>query len=152
MASLASAILPMLGRYLGAADHGQTRRLQRYHVWLNLTAAIAFSAVAVLGSSLILALYGPSFRGQNLLFALFLVPLVPTAYVTARQQELVAGGRMWLQLALFVPFAVIAIGGTLWFADALTGAVLGYIQLAAWVVTAGLVALVPAPGAERATD
>ena len=54
---------------------------------------------------------------------------------------------MWLNLALFGPFAVIAIGGTLWFADTLTGATLGYIQLAAWVVTAALIALfVPAPG------
>ena len=54
---------------------------------------------------------------------------------------------MWLNLALFAPFAAIAIGGTLWFADTLTGAMLGYIQLAAWMVTAALVALfVPAPG------
>jgi len=151
MASLASAILPMLGRYLGASEHEQTRRLQRYHVWLNLTVALGFSVIAVLGSSLILALYGPSFRGQNFLFALFLIPLVPTAYVTARQQELVADGRMWQQLALFIPFAAITVGGTLWFADVLTGAILGYIQLGAWVVTAALIALlVPPPGGDPA--
>lgn len=147
MASLASAIVPMLGRYLGEDDHAQTRRLQRYHIWLNLTVALAFSGVAILGSSLILALYGPAFRGQNFLFGLFLIALVPTAYVTARQQELVASGRMWLQLGLFVPFALIAVGGTLWFAETLTGALLGYIQLGAWVVTAALIALfVPPPG------
>lgn len=147
MASLASAIVPMLGRYLGEDDHAQTRRLQRYHIWLNLSVALAFSAIAILGSNLILALYGPAFRGRNFLFGLFLIALVPTAYVTARQQELVASGRMWLQLILFVPFALIAIGGTLWLADTLTGTMLGYIQLVAWVVTAALVALfVPAPG------
>ena len=147
MASLASAIVPMLGRYLGDEDHAQTRRLQRYHIWLNLAVALAFSGVAILGSSLILALYGPAFRGQNFLFGLFLIALVPTAYVTARQQELVASGRMWLQLGLFVPFALIAVGGTLSFAQTLTGALLGYIQLAAWVVTAALIAVfVPPPG------
>jgi hypothetical protein len=147
MASLASAIVPMLGRYLGDDNQAQTRALQRYHIWLNLGVALGFSAVAILASSLILALYGPAFHGQNFLFGLFLITLVPTAYVTARQQELVASGRMWLNLVLFGPFAVIAIGGTLWLADTLTGATLGYIQLAAWVVTAALVALfVPAPG------
>ncbi|MDB5679119.1 oligosaccharide flippase family protein [Sphingomonas bacterium] len=151
MASLASAIVPMLGRYLGDDDHAQTRRLQRYHIWLNLVVALAFSIVAILGSSLILALYGPAFRGQSFLFGLFLIALVPTAYVTARQQELVASGRMWLQLGLFVPFALIAVGGTLWFAQTLTGALLGYIQLTAWVVTAALIAVfVPPPGDTRA--
>jgi O-antigen/teichoic acid export membrane protein len=148
MASLASAILPMLGRYLGEDNHDQTSRLQRYHILINVGAALAFSIAAILCSSLILALYGPAFHGQNFLFALFLIALVPTAYVTARQQELVATGRMWMQLVLFAPFALIAIGGTLWYADRLTGATLGYIQLAAWVITAVLVALlVKAPGA-----
>ncbi|WP_293988394.1 oligosaccharide flippase family protein [Sphingomonas sp.] len=151
MASLASAIVPMLGRYLGDDDHAQTRRLQRYHIWLNLAVALAFSGVAILASSLILALYGPAFRGQNFLFGLFLIALVPTAYVTARQQELVASGRMWLQLLLFVPFALIAIGGTFWYAETLTGAILGYIQLAAWMVTAALIAVFVPPPGETAT-
>ncbi len=148
MASLSSAIVPMLGRYLGADDHAQSARLQRYHILLNVGTALVFSVVAIGASSLILGLYGHDFRGQNFLFSLFLLALVPTAYVTARQQELVAGGRMWMQLVLFVPFAAIAIGGTWWYSDRLSGALLGFIQLTAWMVTAALVALfVKPPGA-----
>jgi len=153
MASLSSAILPMLGRYLGADDHAQTRRLQRYHIAINVGAALAFSAVVILASSLILALYGPSFRDSNYLFGLFLIALVPTAYVTARQQELIASGRMWFQLLLFVPFAAIAVFGTLWYAKSLTGEALGYIQLSAWVITAILYAIaVPPPGQGAPTE
>lgn len=153
MASMSSAILPMLGRFHGQEDYQESRRLQRYHIAINVGTAMAFSLLVLAGSSLILALYGPSFRGENYLFGLFLIALVPTAYVTARQQELVASGRMWTQLLLFVPFALIAIGGTLWYGDALTGATLGYIQLAAWVITAVLVAiLVRAPGAGSAKE
>lgn len=145
MASLSSAILPMLGRYLGTADHAQTNRLQRYHIVLNTGTALAFSVVAILCSGWILAAYGSAFRGQQFLFSLFLVALVPTAYVTARQQELVAGGRMWMQFLLFVPFAAITIFGTLWYADRVRGDILGYIQLSAWVVTALLYALLVRP-------
>jgi len=145
MASLSSAILPMLGRYLGTEDHAQTNRLQRYHILLNTGTALAFSVIAVLGSGWILAAYGPAFRGQQFLFSLFLVALVPTAYVTARQQELVASGRMWMQLLLSIPFAAITIFGTLWLADGLRGDILGYIQLSAWVVTALLYALLVRP-------
>src|SRR3569623_1364293 len=150
--SLPSGLLSVVtGLSVWTGNYVLTRRLQRYHGWLNLTVARGVSVIAVLGSSLILALYGPSFRGQNFLFALFLIPLVPTAYVTARQQELVADGRMWQQLAIFIPFAAITGGGTLWFADVLTGAILGYIQLGAWVVTAALIALlVPPPGGDPA--
>jgi len=145
MASLSSAILPMLGRYLETADHAQTNRLQRYHILLNTGTALVFSVIAVLSSGLILAAYGPEFRSQQFLFSLFLVALVPTAYVTARQQELVASGRLWMQLLLSVPFAAIAIVGTLWFGDRLRADILGYIQLSAWVVTALLYALLVRP-------
>ena len=152
-ASLASAIVPMLGRYLGANEHGQSARLQRYHILLNVGTALVFSVAAIAGSRLILSLYGHDFRGQSFLFSLFLVALVPTAYVTARQQELVASGRMWMQLVLFVPFAAIAIGGTWWYSDRLSGALLGYIQLTAWMVTAVLIALfVKPPGAGAAAQ
>jgi Na+-driven multidrug efflux pump len=145
MASLSSAILPMLGRYLGTANHAQTNRLQRYHILLNTGTALAFSAVAILCSGWILAAYGPAFRSQQLLFSLFLVALVPTAYVTARQQELVASGRMWMQFLLSIPFAAITIFGTLWYAEGLRGDILGYIQLGAWMVTALLYALLVRP-------
>ena len=151
MASLSSAILPMLGRFIGDDDHGETRRLQRYHIAINLGAALAFSAIAIAASSVILGWYGPGFQGENFLFGLFLIALVPTAYVTARQQELVAGGRMWFQLLLFAPFAAITVGGTLWYSKSLTGPVLGYIQLSAWVITASLYAIaVRPPGARPA--
>jgi O-antigen/teichoic acid export membrane protein len=145
MASLSSAILPMLGRSLGTADHAQTNRLQHYHIILNTGTALVFSVIAVLSSGPILAVYGPAFRNQQFLFSLFLIALVPTAYVTARQQELVASGRLWMQLLLSIPFAAIAIVGTSWLGDRLRADILGYIQLTAWMVTALLYALLVRP-------
>jgi hypothetical protein len=50
-----------------------------------------------------------------------------------------------MQLLLSVPFAAIAIVGTLWFGDRLRADILGYIQLSAWAVTALLYALLVRP-------
>lgn len=144
MASLASALLPMLGRYIGQDDHSQTQRLQRYNMILTVGIAAIFSLLVILFSGLILSLYGHDFRGQNFLFALFLMVLVPTVYCNVHQQYLVATGRMWSQFLLFVPYTLIIVGGTMWFATGLRGATLGYIQLLAWVITAVLITIVVA--------
>jgi O-antigen/teichoic acid export membrane protein len=142
MASLASALLPMLGRYIGQDDHSQTQRLQRYNMILNVGIALVFSILVILFSSFILKLYGRDFHGQTFLFGLFLIVLVPTVYCNVHQQYLVATGRMWAQFLLFVPYTLIIVGGTMWFAPGLRGVALGYIQLLAWVVTAILITVV----------
>jgi hypothetical protein len=49
---------------------------------------------------------------------------------------------MWAQFLLFVPYTLIIVGGTMWFAPGLRGVALGYIQLLAWVVTAILITVV----------
>ncbi|WP_066823964.1 oligosaccharide flippase family protein [Sphingomonas mali] len=139
MASLASALLPMLGRYIGQDDHSQTQRLQRYNMILNVGIALVFSVLVILFSSFILKLYGRDFHGQAFLFGLFLIVLVPTVYCNVHQQYLVATGRMWTQCLLFVPYTLIIVGGTMWFAPGLRGIALGYIQLLAWVITAVLI-------------
>jgi O-antigen/teichoic acid export membrane protein len=142
MASLASALLPMLGRYIGQDDHSQTQRLQRYNMILNVGIALVFSVLVILFSSFILKLYGRDFHGQTFLFGLFLIVLVPTVYCNVHQQYLVATGRMWAQFLLFVPYTLIIVGGTMWLAPGLRGIALGYIQLLAWVVTAVLITVV----------
>lgn len=142
MASLASALLPMLGRYIGQDDHSQTQRLQRYNMILNVGIATIFSILVIAFSGFILSLYGHDFRGQSFLFGLFLIVLVPTVYCNVHQQYLVATGRMWSQLLLFIPYTLIIVGGTIWFATGLRGATLGYIQLLAWVITAILITVV----------
>ncbi|MGN6818278.1 MAG: oligosaccharide flippase family protein [Sphingomonas sp.] len=144
MASLASALLPMLGRYIGQDDHSQTQRLQRYNMILNVGIATIFSILVIAFSSFILRLYGHDFRGQSFLFGLFLIVLVPTVYCNVHQQYLVATGRMWSQFLLFVPYTLIIVGGTMWYATGLRGATLGYIQLLAWVITALLITIVVA--------
>jgi O-antigen/teichoic acid export membrane protein len=95
-----------------------------------------FSGVVIAASPLILALYGDSFRGNSYLFALIVIALIPTVYCNVHQQLLVARGTMWTQLWLFAPYGLVVVGGTLWYAGALTGEILAYIQLAGWVVTA----------------
>jgi O-antigen/teichoic acid export membrane protein len=142
MASLASALLPMLGRYIGQDDHSQTQRLQRYNMILNVGIAAIFSVLVIAFSDFILTLYGHDFRGQSFLFGLFLIVLVPTVYCNVHQQYLVATGRMWSQFLLFVPYTLIVVGGTMWFATGLRGTILGYIQLLAWVITAILITVV----------
>jgi len=142
MASLASALLPMLGRYIGQDDHSQTQRLQRYNMILNVGIALVFSVLVILFSSFILKLYGRDFHGQTFLFGLFLIVLVPTVYCNVHQQYLVATGRMWTQFLLFVPYTLVIVGGTMWFAPGLRGVALGYIQLLAWVITAILITIV----------
>lgn len=144
MASLASALLPMLGRYIGDDNRAQTHRLQRYNMMLNVGISLSFCLVMILGSNWVLALYGHDFRGQWRLFALFLIALVPTVYCNVHQQYLVATGRMWTQMLLFAPYTLIIVAGTLWYADGIEGATLGYIQLAAWLVTAALITIVVA--------
>ena len=136
MGSLASAILPMLGASIGKAKHGEVQRLQRYNMIVNLGLATLFSGVVIAASPLILALYGESFRGNSYLFALIVIALIPTVYCNVHQQLLVARGTMWTQLWLFAPYGLVVVGGTLWYAGALTGEILAYIQLAGWVVTA----------------
>ncbi len=144
MASLASALLPMLGRYLGEDNKAQTHRLQRYNMILNVGISLGFCFVVILCSNWILALYGHDFRGQWYVFALFLIALVPTVYCNVHQQYLVATGRMWTQVSLFIPYTIILVAGTTWFAQGLRGATLGYIQLAGWMVTAVLITAVVA--------
>lgn len=144
MASLASALLPMLGRYVGDDNRAQTHRLQRYNMIVTLGIALGFCAVVILASPWILALYGADFRGQEFVFALFLIALVPTVYCNVHQQYLVATGRMWTQTALFIPYSAVIVAGTIWFSDELRGATLGYIQLAGWMVTAALITIVVA--------
>lgn len=136
MGSLASAILPMLGASIGKAKHGEVQRLQRYNMVVNLGLATLFSGVVIAVSPLILALYGESFRGNSYLFALIVIALIPTVYCNVHQQLLVARGTMWTQLWLFAPYGLVVVGGTLWYAQGLTGEILAYIQLAGWVVTA----------------
>jgi O-antigen/teichoic acid export membrane protein len=136
MGSLASAILPMLGASIGKAKHGEVRRLQRYNMVVNLGLATLFSGVVIAASPLILALYGESFRGNSYLFALIVIALIPTVYCNVHQQLLVARGTMWTQLWLFAPYGLVVVGGTLWYAQGLTGEILAYIQLAGWMVTA----------------
>lgn len=136
MASLASAILPMLGASIGKQQHGDVQRLQRYNMVVNLGLATLFCAVVIAASPLILALYGDSFRDNNYLFALIVIAVIPTVYCNVHQQLLVARGTMWTQLWLSLPYGAIVIGGTMWFKQTLTGEILAYIQLAGWVVTA----------------
>jgi len=140
MASLASALLPMLGRMLGSNDPRQTRQLQTYNMILNLGLAIVFCAIVILGSDLVLGLYGKAFRGEGYLFGLFLITVVPTVFCNVHQQLLVATGRLWTQLLLFAPFCAVNTLGTLYYRDGLRGETLGYIQLTAWLITALLVA------------
>jgi O-antigen/teichoic acid export membrane protein len=109
---------------------------------LNVGIALVFSILVILFSSFILKLYGRDFHGQTFLFGLFLIVLVPTVYCNVHQQYLVATGRMWAQFLLFVPYTLIIVGGTMWFAPGLRGVALGYIQLLAWVVTAILITVV----------
>lgn len=136
LGSLSTAILPMLGASVGASREGEAQRLQRYNMLVNLGLATLFCAGAVVASELILALYGPGFRGNGYLFSLVIVALIPTAYWAVHQQLLVARGTMWTQLWLFIPYALVTIGGTLWFREEMTGETLAYIQLAAWTVAA----------------
>ena len=144
MASLASALLPMLGRYLGEDNKAQTHRLQRYNMILNIGVALTFSIVTILAGKWILAAYGRDFHGGWLLFSLFVIALVPAVYCNVHQQYLVATGQMWTQFALFVPFTLIHVLGTLHYAATLDGLTLGYIQLGGWVVTAALISIVVA--------
>lgn len=144
MTALASALLPMLGRYLGEDNKAQTHRLQRYNMILNVGVSLAFSLVVILAGPWILHAYGDGFGDKWLVFALFVGALVPAVYCNVHQQYLVATGRMWAQFLLFVPFTAIHVIGTLWYARVLDGAKLGYIQLAGWVVTAALITAVVA--------
>lgn len=136
LGSLSTAILPMLGASVGAAKNREADRLQRYNMLLNLGLAILFCTVVIAVSEWILALYGPGFRGNGYLFGLVLVALVPTVYWAVHQQLLVARGTMWTQLALFSPYALIIVGGTIWFSEGMTGETLAYIQLTASTVAA----------------
>lgn len=144
MASLASALLPMLGRYIGEDNKAQTHRLQYYNMVLNVGVSLIFSLVVILAGPLILHAYGSEFRDKWLVFALFVIALVPAVYCNVHQQYLVATGRMWTQFALFIPFTAIHVIGTLYYARVLDGQTLGYIQLAGWVVTAALITAVVA--------
>jgi len=149
MASLASALLPMLGRYLGEDNKAQTHRLQRYNMILNVGIALGFSIVVILAGPWILRAYGSGFGDKWLVFSLFLVALVPAVYCNVHQQYLVATGRMWTQFLLFVPFTLIHVIGTLWYAPVLDGLRLGYIQLSGWVITAVLISIVVAVDRRR---
>lgn len=136
LGSLSTAILPMLGASVGAARDDEAGRLQRYNMLVNLGLATVFCAVAIAMSEWILALYGPGFRGNGFLFSLVLVALLPNVYWAVHQQLLVARGTMWTQLALSIPYALVTVGGTLWFSEGMTGERLAYIQLAGWAVAA----------------
>jgi len=142
MASLASALLPMLSRLIGEDDHHQTKRLQRFSMLFNVGTAFAFAAGVIVLSPWILALYGPEFKGQTFLFSLFIATLVPMVYCNVHQQYHVARGQVWTQFLLFLPYFVVTIGGTMWFATDLQGSTVGYIQLAAWLLTAALMTIV----------
>ena len=144
MASLASALLPMLGRYIGEDNRAQTHRMQRYNMIVTVGISFGFCIVVILASPWLLALYGHDFRGQEFVFGVFLIALVPTVYCNVHQQYLVATGRMWTQAFLFIPYAIIILAGTMWFANGLAGKTLGYIQLVGWVVTAALITIVVA--------
>ncbi len=143
MASFASALLPMLARYISEDNRAQTFRLHRYNVMLNVGIALGFCFLVILCSNMILDLYGRDFKGQWYLFSLFLISLIPMAYCTVHQQYLVASGKMWTQALLFVPYFVIVVAGTVG-CPQLTGNILGYIQLIAWLSTAVLTGIVVA--------
>lgn len=141
MTALSSALLPMLGRTMEMEGLQRAGRLQTLNMLVNMAIAIGFSVVVIAGADLVLGLYGRDFRGQGHLFGLFLIALVPTVYCNVHQQYLVAAGRMWSQFLIFIPFGIINMAGALWFGERLHGTELGYIQLAAWLVTAALVTL-----------
>jgi O-antigen/teichoic acid export membrane protein len=142
MTALSSALLPMLGRTMETEGLARAGRLQTLNMMLNMGISIIFCIVAIVAADLILGLYGPGFRGQGHLFGLFLIALVPTVYCNVHQQYLVAAGRMWSQLLVYVPFGIINMAGALWFGENLNGSTLGYIQLAAWLATAVIMTLI----------
>ncbi|MEO8373755.1 MAG: oligosaccharide flippase family protein [Sphingomonas bacterium] len=142
MTALSSALLPMLGRTMETEGLPRAGRLQTLNMTLNMGISIIFCIVAIVAADPILGLYGPGFRGQGHLFGLFLIALVPTVYCNVHQQYLVAAGRMWSQLLVYVPFGIINLAGALWFGENLNGSTLGYIQLAAWLATAAIMTLI----------
>lgn len=109
-ASVSTVAVPMLSRQHAAGELRAMRDTQRLLlVWNGAGAAIA-AALIVLLARPILGLYGPEFLGGVTIFSVLVASSIPQILAGLYLQQLVAQGRMWLQLVMYlwlvVPMAV----------------------------------------------
>jgi O-antigen/teichoic acid export membrane protein len=130
--ALATALLPVIGRSLGKGDSMGARHLHLSNLALNVCVALVSCAGIILLAQPILSLYGDDFVKEEQIFILFILPLVLIVYCQATEQKLVAAGRMWLMLWLYLPLFVIIVVGISLLGDQLNGVRLAYIHLIGW--------------------
>jgi O-antigen/teichoic acid export membrane protein len=110
-ASLGTVAVPAFSRLDGAGDGEAARRLFRLTSAATFgLGALAVASIAVL-SGTILDFYGQGFRAGWMSFVVLVISTLPTAMAGVHLQKLVASGRMWRQLWLYLPsLAVLALG------------------------------------------
>lgn len=109
-ASVSTVAVPMLSRQHALGQNRAMRDTQRMLLLANAVGATLASVVLIALATPILAFYGPEFRGGTTIFALLVASSIPQILAGLYTQQLVAQGRMWLQLVMYlwlvVPMAV----------------------------------------------
>jgi O-antigen/teichoic acid export membrane protein len=108
--AVSTVAIPMLSRQHAQGDRVAARALQRLLMLWNGGGAALVAVLVALLSRPILSVYGPEFAGGAVVFGTLVVSSVPQVVAGLYLQQLVAQGRMWHQLWMYlwlvVPMAV----------------------------------------------
>ena len=139
-ASVATVAVPMLSRQHAAGDLRAMRDTQRLLLLWNGGGAALAAVLIVLPARFLLGLYGPEFVGGVSIFALLVASAIPQVISNLYLQQLVAQGRMWLQLWMYLWLVVPTAVGYLAAIPIWGGVGFAMTNLFAWTIFAAALA------------
>jgi O-antigen/teichoic acid export membrane protein len=99
--SIASSVaVPYLSRWIQQGDSQAINRTHTQLLAFNAAAATLAAVAFSLAAPVILGLYGSAFTAGETAFSLMMVSAIPQVLASVYLQQLVAAGRLWLQLLM----------------------------------------------------
>jgi O-antigen/teichoic acid export membrane protein len=107
--SVSTVVVPALSRHYHRLDHESIKKILARTLLLNGLFATIAVGLLVSASSLILSLYGSKFVNGTVVFSIIVASSIPQVIAGVYMQHLVAKGRMWEQLTMYL-FLVVPLG------------------------------------------
>jgi O-antigen/teichoic acid export membrane protein len=139
-ASVSTVAVPMLSRQHEVGDLRAMRDTHRLLLVWNGAGAVLAAGMIVALARPILGLYGQEFRGGAAIFSLLVASSIPQVIAVLYLQQLVAQGRMWLQLRMYLWLVVPMSVGYLAAIPIWGGAGFAMTNLIAWSILAAALA------------
>jgi O-antigen/teichoic acid export membrane protein len=109
LSAVNAVAIPKFSRLHAEGDAAGSASLRKRLVVANFCVAVAVGLLVVLGSGIIMSIYGKEFIGGRLAFNLIILSTIPMVVANVYMQELVGSGLMWRQLLLNIPLFIVMI-------------------------------------------